>query len=181
MRAGASALVSFGIAGGLDPALDAGRVILSGEVVGEAGRWVVPEALYRGLAALAPTIGAVAGTVLGAERILATSAGKALARTRTGALAVDLESAIVARQAAEAGLPFIVLRAVADRATDELPQAALLPLHANGTPRLASVLGCVLRRPGEIARLVRLAGQTRRALDALRDPAQALRRFVEAF
>ena len=36
-EAGVSALLSFGLAGGLDPALDAGRVVLPSEVISREG------------------------------------------------------------------------------------------------------------------------------------------------
>ena len=61
----------------------------------------------------------------GATRIVATQADKARAWIDTGALAVDLESAVVARAAAAAGIPFLVLRAIADPATRHLPPARL--------------------------------------------------------
>jgi adenosylhomocysteine nucleosidase len=118
--------------------------------------------------------------VLGAAAILATEADKSRAWKETGALAVDLESAVVARIASEAGIPFLVARTIADTAFRELPPAALIPLSEAGTPNLARVLGSVLMRPRQIGTLIGLALETRMALLALAGPARALRGLIAA-
>jgi hopanoid-associated phosphorylase len=174
----ARCLVSFGISGGLAPHLRPGDVILSAEVIGADCRWRPSEQFQSQVSDLARRIGAVEGPVLGARDILATEGDKARAWRDTGALAVDLESAIVARAAQAAGIPFLVLRTIADPAARELPSAALIPLAQDGTPAITRVLGEVMRRPRQIAALVGLARETRRALGALTGPARALR---EAF
>jgi hopanoid-associated phosphorylase len=177
----ARCLVSFGVAGGLAPQLSPGDVILSTEVIGAARRWRPDPRFDDEMTDLAPRIGAIAGPVLGACDILATEADKRRAWQQTGALAVDLESAIVARAAEAAGIPFLVLRTIADPAQRALPPAALIPLAADGTPALCRVMAEVLRRPRQIAALFGLAVETRRALTALSGPARALRlAFAEA-
>lgn len=171
-------LVSFGIAGGLAPELEAGTVIVSGEVVSEGGRWAVEPQYQRQLSNFARSIGAVRGPVLGATSILATRTEKKRAWTTTRALAVDLESEIVARTATALGIPFIVLRSIADTARRDLPPASLLPLSEDGKPDLLAVLAAVLRRPSQVTGVIGLAHQTGIALSALPGPARALRRFV---
>jgi len=177
----AKCLISFGIAGGLSPHLRVGDVILSAEVITPDRRWRATESFHSQLGDLARRIGAAEGAIFGAPAILATAEDKAQAWRDTGALAVDLESAIVARAADAAGIPFLVLRTIADPATRHLPPAALIPLAADGTPAIARVLGEVLRRPRQIAALFGLARETRQALTALAGPARALRgAFVAA-
>src|SRR5438067_2384000 len=171
----AKCLVSFGVAGGLAPDLRPGHVILSAEVIGDEQRWRAGDAFQREVGDLARRIGAVQGPVLGSRDILASEDDKARAWRETGALAVDLESAIVARAAEAAGIPFLVLRAIADPARRELPPAALIPLAEDGTPSFSLVLAEVLRRPHQIAALFGLARETRQALTALAGPARALR------
>jgi len=171
----AKCLVSFGIAGGLAPHLRPGDVILSAEVVGEDRRWRPSELFQSQISDLARRIGAIEGSVLGARMILSTEGDKAQAWRDTGALAVDLESAIVARAAEDAGIPFLVLRSIADPAGRELPSAALISLAQDGTPAVIRVICEVLRRPGQLPALVGLARETRRALSALPGPAHALR------
>ena len=171
----AQCLVSFGVAGGLAPHLRPGDVILSAEVIGDERNWSPTDGFRASVAKLARQIGAVDGSVLGSRDILATEDDKARAWRDTGALAVDLESAIVARAAEAAGIPFLVLRTIADPVRRELPPAALIPLAEGGTPAFARVVAEVVRRPRQIAALFGLARETRQALTALAGPARALR------
>ncbi len=170
----AKCLVSFGVAGGLSPYLGPGDVVLSAEVIGNDRRWRPDDVFHRQVSDLARRIGAVEGPVLGWRDILASEDEKARAWRDTGALAVDLESAIVARAAETAGIPFLVLRTIADPARRELPPAALIPLAEDGTPAFTRVLREVLRRPRQIGALFGLACETRQALAALAGPARAL-------
>src|SRR5262249_48814073 len=100
-------LVSFGIAGGLAPGLRSGTVIVSGEVVSEECRWVIEPSIRRRLSEFARSIGAIEGPVFGASSILATQTDKRRAWATTQALAVDLESEIIARTATALGIPFV--------------------------------------------------------------------------
>ncbi len=177
---GANCLVSFGIAGGLAPQLRAGDVVISTEVLSDAGRWQAEESFRARVAELAAGIGASEGLVLGASRIMASTEEKRRTWIETGALAVDLESDVVARIAASTGIPFVVVRTIADTAYRALPPAALIPLAKNGHPKLAHVLASVLRRPRQVAALCGLARETQAALAALVLPARALHGLVGA-
>jgi adenosylhomocysteine nucleosidase len=168
-------LVSFGIAGGLAPQLKAGTVIVSGEVVSERCHWAVEPEYRRRVSQFARSIGAVEGPVLGARSILATRTEKRRAWIATRTLAVDLESEIVARTATALGIPFIVLRTIADPARRDLPPASLIPLGPNGKPHVFRVLADVLRWPFQTAGMIGLARETGIALSALIGPARALR------
>lgn len=92
----------------------------------------------------------------------------------TGALAVDLESAVVASAAEAARIPFLVLRAIADPATREVPSAALIPFSRDENSVLLRLMAELLRQPRQIAALLVLAFDTQRALMALAAPARAL-------
>jgi adenosylhomocysteine nucleosidase len=171
-------LVSFGIAGGLAPELAAGTVIVSGEVVAERKHWVNEPRHQKQVTRFARSIGAVEGPVFGAGSILATQTEKNRAWVATRAIAVDLESEIVARIATALDIPFVVLRTVADTARRDLPPASLIPLGVNGKPRLSKVFAEVLRRPSQLPEMIGLAQETRIALSALISPARALRGLV---
>ena len=171
-------LVSFGIAGGLAPELKAGTVIVSGEVVTERCRWAVAPSYRPQVARFAHSIGAIEGSVFGTGSILATKAEKKRAWAMTRSLAVDLESEIVARTATALGLPFVVLRAIADTAHRDLPPASLVPLRADGKPYISKIFTSVLRRPFQLPEIIGLARETKIALSALTGPARALRGLV---
>jgi adenosylhomocysteine nucleosidase len=174
----AECLVSFGIAGALKPGLRAGDIILSTEVVDDDRRWLSSDCLRSRLTELIDEIGAIEGAVLGAQIAVATKRDKRRAWRETGAIAVDLESVVVARAAAALGIPFVVLRAIADPAVRELPPAALVPLAEDGTPALGQVLASVLRRPKQLPTLLAVAREARQALQALVGPAHALNRVL---
>ncbi len=154
-------LFSIGIAGGLDPALPVGALVIGTAVAGtptDAG-WTAR------LAAALPDarLASVAGVSIAAF----DAAAKAALRARTGAAIVDMESHVVAAVAAAHGLPFAILRAVSDTATDTLPLAARVPLLPTGAPDMARVLAHVARRPWQIPALIGLAANSRTALAAL--------------
>jgi adenosylhomocysteine nucleosidase len=148
---GATALVSFGLAGGLDPMLRPGTVVIASDVLSDRERLAVD-------AALAARFGGVTGqTVLAGTTVVADAAAKRALFEVTGAHAIDLESGAVARVARAYDIPFAVVRAVCDPAERHLPPAALVALDATGAVGLASVLGSVARRPGQIPGLLALA------------------------
>ncbi len=167
-----TALVSFGIAGGLDPALRSGAlVVASGVIAPDRMRYL---AAAKWSAALRERAGGLAGEIFGAERIIAETMEKARLYRETAALAADLESLVVARAAQRAGLPFIVIRAIADAADRDLPAAALVPLTARGKPNLPGVLASLAAHPAQLPALIGLALATRRALGSLRGAAGQL-------
>jgi adenosylhomocysteine nucleosidase len=174
----AECLVSFGIAGALAPGLNPGDIILSTEVVSEDRSWLSSESLRPLISDLALELGAFEGPVLGAQMILATKADKRHAWQQTGAIAVDMESVVVARAAAALGIPFVVLRAIADPASRELPPAALVPLDGDGRPAIGRVFASVISRPRQLPNLLAVAREARQALRALVGPAHALNRVL---
>lgn len=159
------AVISVGICGGLDPALSVGAVVIGSEAVWEGARMPTDARWRRALAARLPL--AVTGAVAGANAILADSGAKQSLHRESGALAVDMESHIAARVAAEHGLPFAILRIVSDSATHTLPPAALDAIGPAGKPKIANVLCSVLARPSQIPALIRTARDSERALAGL--------------
>jgi adenosylhomocysteine nucleosidase len=63
----------------------------------------------------------VEGSLFCADRVAVTSAEKAGLRAKTGAAAVDMESAAVAQKAHEWQVPFRSVRAVSDMASEDMP------------------------------------------------------------
>ncbi len=104
---GAAGIISFGIAGGLDPALKPGRCIIGSAVREGQSRWETDEVWSKNLQVALPK--AIVGDVVGLDWPAASVKQKRLLRSATGALAVDMESHVVARVAKNAGLPFSIL------------------------------------------------------------------------
>lgn len=164
---GAQALASIGIAGGLDPALRPGALIIASGV--ETGGTVVETDAAWAARLLEMLPQARAGLVAGAERIAASPADKAALFRSRGALAVDMESGAVARVAAERRLPFAVIRSVADPYDRSLPPSAMAGLDEEGNARPLAVLAGLLRRPGDLGGLIRVGLDSGRGLSALGD------------
>jgi adenosylhomocysteine nucleosidase len=176
IAAGATGLISFGIAGGLDPKLPPGTVLLPETVSTEAGETFATDEVWRQrLQAYIP--GALGGTFYGAEAVVARVAEKQSVFLRTKAVAVDLESAPVGRAAAHAGIPFVVLRAIADPAHRNVPHAAARALTDEGTVAYGAVFGHLARNPHQFPILLFIARDTRRALTAIRAIAQPVDGF----
>lgn len=163
---GADHLVSFGIAGALDPGLKPGDLIIGSAVrTAEGDRLPVDQ---KWLAHLATHLTAArVADVVGSTEIAASAAQKAMLHRDTGAACVDQESHWVAEAAHADHLPFIVVRAIADRAGDTLPPAVLVGLDRQGNPRTGAVIGALLRDPTQLPGLIRVALQTNRALKSL--------------
>lgn len=148
---GAQALVSFGLAGGLDPSLTPGTIVIPAEIVVETVHFATD-------ATLGGFFGGIThGAIVQTDAVLATVAEKAAVFAATGAVAVDLESGAVAQVARLYGLPFTALRAVCDPAGRDLPPAALAALDNAGAIGLLRVLGSLLAQPGQIGALIVLA------------------------
>jgi adenosylhomocysteine nucleosidase len=174
---GVRALVSFGIAGALAPSLRSGALLLPAAVRGGSGaaHWVDRDWHARlAAAAKAKGIAVAVGGVLAHDSVVASAAEKVALHRATNALAVDMESARVAAAAARARLPFVILRAVADPAAQDLPPAASVPLHANGRADVGAVLASLAKEPKQIPGLLWLAGETATALWTLYRAGRAL-------
>lgn len=166
---GANALMSFGMAGGLDPGLAPGALICADAVQAPEKQTLATSRAWRqGLMTLIGEVAAVSvGAVVTTARPVASVAAKEALARDTGAVAVDMESHGVAAAAAEAGVPFVVVRAVADPAWRALPPAVLAGIGPDGRPRPLAVMLRLLLRPQDIGDVLRLAGDNRAALASL--------------
>ncbi|SHG75311.1 hopanoid-associated phosphorylase [Bradyrhizobium erythrophlei] len=163
-------VISFGIAGGLDPTLRSGDVVVATEVLSGDTRWLAGLALNEELIA-SVALGSrrvVRGGLAGVEQMVVAQSRKAALRSETGAAAVDMESHIAAAYAAEAGLPFAALRVISDPASRALPALARSAIKPNGEIDLRKVLSGVARNPLTLRALVSTGIDFNRALRSLR-------------
>jgi adenosylhomocysteine nucleosidase len=184
LRAGAEALLCFGVGGALDPLLCCGDIVLATEVLSDAARLpTYPQWLRQLETALQGSATVRVGAVLTGDELVCSVERKQALFAGTGALVVDMESAAVAGVARRAGVPFMALRVVADTASDQLP-VILQRLLATGSKRAGSKragagtlgggswwrLACF---PGSWPALARLGGRYRVALRVLAACARA--------
>ncbi len=160
---GARGIISFGIAGGLRPGLPSGTVVVGTSVIHSSGR-IYPadtrwsDRLFEALP------NAESGAVIGSGSVIADRDEKRAIYLKSGAFVADMESHIVAQTAHAYGLPFAVLRVIADTSDQELPHAAVNGLNPDGTPNIAAVLQSLAAQPTQLWSLLRTAGATRRAM-----------------
>ena len=170
LAAGAGALACCGLAGALAPGLRTGAILLPAEVISSTGAVLPTDEHWRthaarALAALEPH---AAGRLLTSERALGTPADKSAAHERTGALAVDMESAFVAEEARQRGCAFLCARVILDEADDAVPPVLLAAADRGGAVRPLRLITALLRSPGELASVLHLARRYRRAQASLR-------------
>ena len=102
------------------------------------------------------------------DRVAVTAAEKHELRRRTGAAAVDMESAAILQRARECNLPFTAVRAVSDTADQDLPLDFNLYRDARGRFSRGRIALAALRRPfAAIPGLARLDRDCRRAAEPL--------------
>jgi adenosylhomocysteine nucleosidase len=178
-RYGFNVVASFGLAGGLSPELAAGTLIFPRLVVAEGGPTLaVDEGLREKLLAIFGARARDVRLLLSASAIISSAAAKSRLFAQSGADAVDMESYGVAFAAVSAGLPFVVIRAIADPAERAIPRSAQAGLRPDGSVRALPVLCRAALRPREIPEIMRLARDNRRALVSLRRAARLALPFL---
>jgi adenosylhomocysteine nucleosidase len=161
-------VLSLGIAGGLDPRLSVGDCVIPDLISADGESFVCDEGWVKRLRAATGQRAATAMRVAGQDLAAASSSDKAALYGASGAVAVDMESHVVARLAHRHGLPFAALRIVCDPAERDLPSAALVRMRPDGHPHIAGVLRSLVRRPGQIGALIHLSRDLKIAMRALR-------------
>ncbi len=169
VAAGARNLLSFGLAGALDPSLVAGTVLLAETVVDESGLAHPTCGPWRerlvSCAASRPVAG---GSLLSVGQPLLSPEAKAQARARSGACAVDMESFAIGSVAAQRGLNFAVARVVIDTALDRVPRSVQRATGPRGEVNVPRLTWGLIRAPADIGALLRLSRRYQVAMGSLR-------------
>ena len=176
---GATRLMTFGLAGGLDSSLRVGAVVVPREVLSGAAetRYETDEACSERIAAvleaLLPQGAAVCdGAVYSAARAVASATDKAALFAAHRAVAADMESAAVAAVAEKSSLSFVVLRVIVDTAQTTLP-SAVVAASSGGGVHIGTLIAGLLTHPTQIAAVYRLSQQYHEAVRVLRAVAPA--------
>jgi adenosylhomocysteine nucleosidase len=149
-----AALVGVGVAGALTASLRPLDLVASARLRNGAG--AVPQA-DEILLRTAREAGAIPATLVTTDRPVVSGAGRSRLAPASGEpAAVDMESSAWARAAAGAGVPFVIVRAIADAADDELPPYLADCVGADGGVRRAAVVARALAHPASIPVLWRM-------------------------
>lgn len=169
------ALVSLGYAGGLDPGLQPGDLVVGSAYLHGARTAAAGDAPAGQAAALLRQAGLAVteGAVLTVDEPLLTGRAKRRARQGSGALVVDMEGRWIADAAASRGVPLIGIRAVLDEAHFSLPPF-VATIIADGGRRERTHAIRALSHPAAARSFLPLALRSRRASHALQAAAQSL-------
>jgi hopanoid-associated phosphorylase len=175
IRQGCHGILSFGIAGGLAPHLKPGSCIVARNIIADNGRYASDNGwaqslmdMVRGATPRRAALREVSfGDIAGSDVPLASAHAKHKLHEKTGALAVDMESHVAARIAAEHRVPFAAFRVITDPSHRALPPAALVATNANGALDFQAVMRSLVRHPKQVPTLFRLALDSWTARQAL--------------
>jgi adenosylhomocysteine nucleosidase len=182
-----------GFAGGLDPRVSVGDLVLDTHqsdaiLVGTTRRALLHAFCFRDdpdvdapgatQSATAPPSAIWCGRIASSPAVLESAAEKQASFSRTRALAVDMESETIAEECRAAGVPFISLRVISDDATRDLP----VPLRhwfnmKKQRPDRTALLGFLMRHPRKIFPFYTFVRSLARARTNL---ARALMLFIDA-
>ncbi len=162
---GATALMSWGVAGGLSPKVSPGDVMVPGTVVDTDGNSYQTGAAWcaRLRERLEPGVRVHTDTLVSNRTVVASTQSKKSLGEQTGAAAVDMESAAIARAAREHRLPFAVVRVISDDLATELPPGVLAATDEYGNTKPAALAARLLRSPHTLPSLIRVGRQFRLA------------------
>lgn len=172
-RHGATALVSFGVAGALDPHLKPGDLVLP-ELIYTGKELPVSIAWRIRLQNLLPADITVVGGILASSSVPLTCEKEKLDLAQvTGACAVDMESGAIAEVAAAAGIPFIAVRAIIDPVQFSPPAALLGAVYPDGGVNPVRLMGLLLKRSIRLSTLMQMGAGMHAARKTLSKVIQA--------
>ncbi|CAB1275225.1 phosphorylase family protein [Candidatus Nitrosacidococcus tergens] len=159
VAAGAKALISWGVAGGLAPHIKSGTLLLPKQIR------VTEDEIYhsdhkwrqRIIDRLDPLLTFSIDALYHTEITLGCPETKNLIYQQTQCVATDMESASIARVATKASIPFLVIRSVVDPAHMALPSSILSTVNIEGNIHKLALLANLLKRPKDILKLWQLA------------------------
>jgi hopanoid-associated phosphorylase len=158
---GCPGIISFGVAGGLAPQLRPGTCVVGSAVISGEKRMPISAEWAQKLLQTIPD--AIPGVLLGVPVPIAHPDEKRELYMKTGAIAVDMESHIVAAVGLAHELPVAAIRVITDPAKRSLPASAVAAMRPNGTTNIGAMLRSVVRRPKELPALFQTALDARAA------------------
>jgi len=181
----AELVLGTGVVGALSSGLAAGDLVVADRILTDRADGAAEQVAAIDPATLSELgrylrtarISYATGAILTTQRVLATGTDKRAAKERTGAIAVDMESAALAAEAHARGLKFAVVRAVMDSVDEEVVGARMA--DQNGDVRPLQAAGFLIRNPGVVIGLPRMMLNLGRATRSLAMALEAIVRRGE--
>jgi adenosylhomocysteine nucleosidase len=162
-----SAIISFGLCGGLSPLAMVGDGFICKDLITPNGKMRADDAWAERL------IGTTRYRVKdwwssGQFNTANNYQERTQLYTKTQAWVIDDETYAVAEFAHRRGIPFQALRVVSDATTDNLPPAVVDALNADGTDNIEAVIESVEHNPFQIPALIKTAMEFGKSMAELR-------------
>ena len=171
---GHSTIISFGFSAALDPNLAAGDLVLPTTVVDTTGRVFTTDAILHKKMKnhFSQKIPTANGTVFGSNKIIWEANEKKQIFDIYSATTVDMESLGVAKAAKESGCSFLIVRAISDVASQNLPVKSLRSITMTGQIRIINIIWDLFTNLNETPDMLKLTLNTRKAQARLHDVAR---------
>ena len=166
-----SCIISAGFAGALQQGFGVGDIILATEIVDtKDNHWSTS---WSQSVPAAGEFHLRRGRLLTTPKVIGTSAEKRRLGQVHNAVAVDMESAIIAAWCADRAIPFGAVRTISDPVEMEL-SSELVALFGDGTPTAPRLTAALATKPTLVKEMWRLARTTRLASRRLGSALRAL-------
>ena len=140
-------LISFGFAGGLDPDLDVGTVVIAKSVATLSGQEILTSAKWGNKISAQLGCFYSTGTILGSNYPIIDSQQKIDVFHQTNAVAVDMESYAMAEIAHAHKIPFIIIRVILDPAQKKIHAKIAALFQADGKIDTKGVINILFKEP----------------------------------
>jgi len=159
VKHGATALLSWGCAGALSNKLEPGDLLLPRTILTVDNQTLHPHGIWQKqlTAQLSGTLKWHEEMLVESNRMVSGIEEKQTMAHASGAIAVDMESAAIGRVASQAGIPFMVIRAVADSADEGLPSCIAEAMNGRGRLQIRKLLATLILQPVLWPKLIRLS------------------------
>lgn len=143
-----TAILSFGLCGGLAPGLSVGGIALAGVLI-DGNTIYRPNGLWTGRLASALGVKPVPYFSTGQFNLANSPAQRAELYNQYGASAIDDESGPMAQFAKQRNIPFAILRVVSDAWNDTVPLAARQAVNPDGSSNVSSIIAWLEAHPDQ--------------------------------
>ncbi len=152
-----NALVSFGVAAAVSNELIPGDLVLP-EAVTMNGEILPVDLEWRNrlVGAMSKHVTVAGGILASCEEPLTSTQAKLALGEETGACAADMETAAIAKVAAEAGISFLAIRAIVDPIEFSPPEALMSAVYPDGSVDAIQLIKLVLSGSVSIKTLIHL-------------------------
>ena len=164
-------LISFGTAGALCGGMKSGDIVVPEKIVNTNGSQQISSTLWRDsiirhLSGCPATV--LQGDLLTTNTVISDTESKKALHEATGAIAVDMESALITAAANSHNLPTVTLRVIVDEANMTIPASVLANTDDFGDAAIVGILIDTLKQPKLIWELIKLAKMFRDAKHSMR-------------